>query len=226
MRLCRSGGMCRYESPVSSESAILKSVVSKVQFGTLAVLISAIPGLAAETVEWGQPVNGLRLSISIQPSDASANPANPAIRVTLENVGDQYLLVPIGAVVVGNTHPMLLKIYATTPDGKTHSILGGGLAGVMEPWIISLRPQERFTVQRSISSYFLVDDVPADFQGWPGLAALAGPEKLETLILRPCQLWVELDQQSGECPGPNKLNPAPVPCWHGKVASNTMRLPN
>ncbi len=181
-------------------------MVSKVPIGALAILISAIPGLAAETVEWGQPVIGMRLSISIAPAVASAN---REIQVTFEDVGDQNLLVPIGAVV-GNTHPMFPKIYVTTPDGKTHRILQGGLPGVagsMQPWNISLRPQESYTVRMPISSF-----------------VLDGSEKLETLILRPCQLWVELDQESAECPVPNKLTP--VPCWHGKVASNTMRLPN
>jgi hypothetical protein len=182
-------------------------VVNQVLIGALAILISPIPGFAAETVEWGQPVNGLRLSISIPPADASAN---REIQVTFEDVGDQNLLVPIGAAV-GNTHSMLFKIYVTTADGKTHRILQGGLPGVagsMQPWNISLRPQESYTVRMPISSYFVLD----------------GSEKLETLILRPSQLWLELDQQSAECMVPRKL--APVPCWQGKVASNTLRLPN
>ncbi|HEY1755244.1 MAG TPA: recombinase family protein [Bryobacteraceae bacterium] len=223
----RIGKDLLYESHVSTEPAILKSVGAKVQIGALAILISAIPGLAADTVEWGQPVNGLRLSISIQPYSG-----NPAIQVTLENVGDQFLLVPIGALA-GNSHPMLLKMYVTTPDGKAHSVLGGfGLAGGSEPLIIYLRSQESFTVQRSISSYYLLDDVPADLQAWPGLAFLLGPEKLETLILRRCQLWVELEQESTECMLPKGRfdqsfeKQAPVPCWHGKVATNILRFPN
>ena len=209
------------------EPAILKSVTAKVQIAALAILISAIPGLAADIVEWGQPVNGLRLSISIEPY-----PGNPAFQVTLENVGDQFLLVPIGALA-GNSHPMLLKMYARTPDGKTHSVLGGfGLAGGSEPLIIYLRSQEHFTVQRSISSFFLLDDVPADLQAGPGLAFLLGPEKLETLMLRPCQLWVELEHESAECVVPNfQFNQrsdeqVPVSCWKGRVASNILRLPN
>jgi hypothetical protein len=218
--------------PCFSGTSYLKAVMAKVQIGALATLISAIPGLAADTLEWGQPVSGLRLSISIQPSDPSAYPANPAFQVTLENVSDQFLLVPIGALA-GNSHPMLLKMYATTSDGKTHSVLGGfGLAGGGEPLIISLQPQGRFTVQRSISSFFLLDDVPADLQTWPGLAFLLGPEKLETLMLRPCQLWVELEHESAECVVPNfQFNQrsdeqVPVPCWHGKVATNILRFPN
>ena len=140
-------------------------------------------------------------------ADASAN---REMQVTFEAVSDQNLLVPIGAVV-GNTHPMLLKLYVTTANGKTHRIFQRGLPGVagyMEPWNISLRPQESYIVRMPISSYFVLD----------------GLEMLETLILRPCQLWVELDNQSAECMVPKKL--APVPCWHGRVSSNTLRLPN
>ena len=180
--------------------------MAQVLIGALAVLIFAIPILAAGTVEWGQPVTGLRLSISIPPTDASAN---REVQVTLENVGDQNLLVPIGAVA-GTAHPALM-IYTTTADGKTHRILQGGspgVAGAMKPWNISLRAQESYTVRMPIRSYFALD----------------GSEQLETLILRRCQLWVELDQQSAECPVSNKLTR--LPCWHGKVDSNTLRLPN
>jgi hypothetical protein len=193
-------------SRVRSGTSNLKSVVAKVQIAALAIFISAVPGLAAETVEWGQPVNGLRLSISM-----AADPsANLEMQVTFQDVSDQNLLVPIGAVV-GNAHPMLLKLYVTTANGKTHRILQGGLPGVagyMEPWNISLRPQESYTARMPISSYFVLD----------------GSEKLETLILRHSQLWVEIDHQSAECMVPKNL--APVPCWHGRVSSNTLRLPN
>ena len=89
---------------------------------------------------------------------------------------------------------------------ESSTLPSGLIAGYVEPWNISLRPQESYTVGTSISSYYVID----------------GAEKLESCILRPCQLWVEIDQPSGECMVPSKLKP--VPCWHGKVASNTFTI--
>jgi hypothetical protein len=165
-----------------------------------AIAFTALSGLAG-----GQPVNGLGMSVSIDDIRTGRK-----IVVKLENTGEKDLLVPIG-VAVGKAHPVLLKLYVKTAAGPTRRVIYtalGAIAGYAEPWNIPLRPGESHTVRTPINSYYVLD----------------GSEKLATFILRPCQLWVGLDHQDVECPAANKLRP--VPCWHGKLVSNLLQLPN
>ena len=102
------------------------------------VAFTGFSGGEAYSAEWGQPVNGLRMSVSIDDIRKGRE-----IQVTLENTGDQNVLVPIG-VVVGKAHPVLLKLLVKTATGPTRRVIYTGLgfiAGSAEPWNISLRPQ-------------------------------------------------------------------------------------
>jgi hypothetical protein len=167
----------------------------------LVLVSTTVPTVVAQN--WGQPVNGLRISVTVAPETRTGR----YILLKLQNVGDTDLLVPIG-LVVAKAHPVLVELHVKGADGKNRRVLYtalAGIAGYLEPWNIRLRSGESYTVRTPISSYHVPDG-----------------KELSVFIRRPCQLWVELGS-SGECTGPDPTKP--FPCWRGRVVSNVLHFP-
>jgi hypothetical protein len=173
----------------------------------MAVLLLAVrPGVATDPVKWGPADHGLRIAVSLGEKSRD-------IRVTLENVGDKDILIPLGAIV-GNPHPILLKVFVKRADtGTSPRVIYTGLGavgGAVEPLTMGLRARETYTVSTPLDSYYVLD----------------GSEKLSRFIKRRCQLWVELDVRKDQCPNPTTLDSLrrTLPCWYGKVASNVLQI--
>jgi hypothetical protein len=204
---CESGAPFRNREP-----AILKSVVSKAPIGALAILIAAIPGLAAETVEWGQPVNGLRISVSIVPREGRAGD----IRFALQNTGDKDLAVRIGYTkrVDGTNCKVFgfLKLFFKDGEGvvsTVHFLVGASSGPAPKPCTVVLGSGEDRSFREPTSSFLVDSDrhhrVLADIPPQRG------------------ELWVEFEP--GTERDQAKAGCGRVPCWLGKVVSNTLALP-
>ena len=131
----------------------------------------------------------------------------------MENLGTKDILVPLG-VKVGNPHLILFNLFLKTANGTNPKVIYTGLgviAGAVEPLTMGLRAGETYTVVLAVDRYFVLD----------------ASEKLATFIKHRCQLWVELDVKENQCPNPTTLDPLrrTLPCWHGKIVSNVLRLP-
>jgi hypothetical protein len=192
------------EKAVNRDAAVPRCFVSAV-----AVLIAALPAVAADAVQWGSTVNGLKMSVALSIDSTK----NGEIRVTLQNLGDKDILIPLG-MIVGKPHPTLLKTTLKTPDGNIPRIIYTGIgfvSGYAEAMTIGLRAGEAYTVSTPLDLYYVLDT----------------SEKLVTFIGRRCQLWVELNVKENQCPNPTTLDPLrrTLPCWYGNVVSNVLQLP-
>jgi len=158
-------------------------------------------------VKWGSPDNGLKMAVAL---------ANLQIHVTLQNIGEKDVLVPVG-MTVDRPHPTSLRVHLKLPSGATPRVIYTGIgfvAGYAEPMTVALHAGESHTISVPVSLYYVLD----------------GSEKLATFINRRCQLWVELDVREYGCPKPPFSSPVDssrrtFPCWQGKVASNMLQLP-
>jgi hypothetical protein len=166
-----------------------------------ALLVTVLPAVAADAIQWGQPSNGLRMSVAL---------ANREVQVTLQNTGGRDLLIPLG-MTVRKPHPTLLKVFVKTPDGAMPRVIYTGIghvAGYAEVMTIGLRASESYTVSTPVDLYHVLD----------------GSEKLASFIRRRCQFWVELEVTESQCPNPATLDSLrrKLPCWHGKAVSNVL----
>ena len=173
------------------------------------MLVSVLPTVAAEPGTWGPVDNGLKISASL-----GGKPDSPEIRVTLKNVGDRDILIPLG-VKYGNPHPIFFNVFLKTANGESPKVIYTGLgviSGIVEPLTMELRASETYTLPLAVDAYYVLN----------------ASEKLATFIKRRCQLWVELDVKENQCPNPATLDPLrrKLPCWYGKVVSGVLQLPN
>jgi hypothetical protein len=186
-----------------------ESTVPRCFVAAVAVLITALPAVAADPVNWGPTVDGVRMSVALS-NDATKD---GEIRVTLQNLADRDILIPLG-VIVGNPHLIFLKVFLKTSDGESPRVIYTGIgviSGAVEPLTIGLRAGEAYTMSMPVGLHYVLDR----------------SEKLATFIKHRCQLWVELDVKENQCPNTTTLDPLrrKLPCWYGKVVSNVLQLP-
>jgi hypothetical protein len=136
------------------------------------------------------------------------------IRITVRNAGDQPLLLPVGALIGSRFYGLRFQVVVSVPGGKerraTYAGGPGIVGGRLDPLVVPLVPSASYTVQIPLARFVILDQ----------------PEKLETLILKRCQMRVELDVRNATCPLYGYPNPNMLPCWQGKVVSNILQLPN
>jgi hypothetical protein len=100
-----------------------------------AIALAVVPSAySADSIEWGRPVNGLRLGAAF-----GSDPSKPILRVLLQNVGPA-----VQELVIGHSGPSYdsMKFIATAPDGKEEVGLHKGvyipIAGLVLPISVSL----------------------------------------------------------------------------------------
>jgi len=175
---------------------------------SLFALLCAVNAVAADT--WGSPVAGVELRISL------IDTPHPEIRVTVQNVSETPILLPLGALIGARFHDLVFQVVLTTTDGRDHRViyLGGpaGVTGRVDPLVVPLVPKASYSVALPIDKLYVLD----------------GSNKLENFLRQPCQLRVELEIQKPQCPLYSFPNPNPnmIPCWKGKVVSNVVHVPN
>ena len=171
-----------------------------------AAMVFTIPCAAADG--WGTHVNGVRMGIAISGAPESE------IRITAQNAGDQPLLVPFGALIGSRFYDLRFQVVVSLSGGKERrAVYAGGpgiVGGRVDPLVVPLVPGASYTVQIPLARFVILD----------------GPENLETLVLKRCQMRLELDVQNPACPLYGYPNPNTIPCWQGKVVSNILQLPN
>ena len=165
-------------------------------------MFSAVPSLAADAVEWGQAVNGLRISISIVPVEGGSGD----IQLAFQNTGDKNLAVGISYWVNCQAF-QYAKVFFKDSGGEVRTVRrSGGMVGGKGYCAVSLPPGEERSF-RQPERIFLFN---------PGVAhSLAN-------LSQPGELWVEYEPPAASvkdaCGGS-------VPCWLGKVVSNTLVFP-
>jgi hypothetical protein len=183
--------------------------MARFPFAVVAVLVAVIPGDAADPVNWGPTVNGLRMSVAID-----GNAADAELRIVVKNMSDKPLLLPVGNILNSRIPLLRFQLLVTTHDGKDEKVIFTGEPGVisgrLDPLVVPMIPNASYAVQRQIARYYVLDR----------------SEKLQTIMLQPCQLRVEFEIQDATCTLYVFPNPTAIACWQGKVVSNVLQLPN
>jgi hypothetical protein len=171
--------------------------------------ISVLPGIAADAIQWGPTVSGLRISLSLSNETATGS----QLQITIQNVSNRDVLVPLGSVLDYKGCTDRLRIIPTTPDRKRAKVTCTAvvaLLGELQPLVIPLLSNASYTWRNPTEKYFVTN----------------GPEIVASLtkfMMRPCQLQLELSIANPTChDGPNGGGTL---CWQGKLVSNVLQLP-
>jgi len=174
-----------------------------------------LPCAAADTDEWGQTVDGLRMSVAISPDSQ----ANLQIRVTLNYLGRAPLLFPLGFATGDRISRYRSWLFVAASDGQHRFTLDDPLIplrGRLDPIVIPMIPHATYILER----------FPADWYAeWNKGGAPMTP--LPVLLQQPVRLWAEWDcahyqGTAPSCPLYGSPNPNVFACWEGKLVSNTL----
>jgi hypothetical protein len=83
------------------------------------LLMAALPSAAAETTEWGQTLDGLRMSVAILPDSRG----DLQVRVMVNYLGDSPLLLPFAFAGGKGISRYRLRLSVSAPDGQHNSRL-------------------------------------------------------------------------------------------------------
>lgn len=190
--------------------------VMKQALAVSALLWIALPVGAAETSEWGQTVDGLRMSVAI----LSERGVDLQVRVTVNYLGRSPVLLPFGFATGDGISRHRPKLFVAAADGQHSFTLDDGrpIRGRFDPIVIPIVPHASYTLELPAAEWRA---------NWsPGLSAMT---PLPTLLQQSVQLWAEWDCVHFEgtapsCPLYGYPNPNVFPCWEGKLVSNTLRF--
>ena len=188
-------------------------------------------GLAAETNQWGKPVDGLQMSVALVPESGRA----PIIRITVRNANDRPVLLPLGNIKSGKFNTGKVTVFVTTPQGQFKFLLSPSVVistGQADPIAVPLVPNSSYTIERRVTELFQ-EYTPTN--------------EMELLVGKSGQLWAEWDggpphQDSNmdastpedyfflqkhlpNCPRYGAPNPSLTHCWESKMSSNKLQLP-
>ena len=162
--------------------------------------------------EWGPASDGLRMSVSLSPEKPGAD---RDLQVTIQNISGQDTLVSLGGRLAFWGCMERLRIVLATPNGIRHRVVCNAIAGGLGEigyLTVPLLAGASYTWRRSIKEYVVVEG-PKEFR------------VLQRAIAQPGRLTVELDIAGRVCreaKHPDYLEH--VPCWHGGLVSNSLRL--
>lgn len=173
----------------------------------LTILISVLPGFAADSGAWGPTVDGVKMSVAI-----TANGADAELHITIKNVAEEPILLPLGRLQ-NQMIVLWLRVFVTTLDGTERTVIPGpakiGGSFAITPITVELLPKASYTAATPLS----------------GMEDLNSPTDLRALASTASRLRAELDTTHTECP--ERCVPGIVfPCWRGKLLSNALQLPH
>jgi hypothetical protein len=114
-------------------------------------------GGANDPLQWGMPLNGLRLGIGFGPTSP-----DPQLRLVFENVGGPLIEVPLGSV--GEKGPVYdLEFTLTSPDGKKVSSIFNmngppGIQREVKPILAQLKKGEKFEILLSMKKFVYIEN--------------------------------------------------------------------
>ncbi len=182
-----------------------------------ALIVCVLSCPAAETTEWGQTLDGLRLSVATVAHSGGA----VQIRVTVNYVGEKPLLLPFAFISGEVISRHRLRLIVSAADGEHTFGLDDPtipLRGRFDPVVIPMLCRASYVLESPIAEW---------------CRGRTNPKELEALIQGKGQLWVELDCKyilstaipPLACPLYGYPNPNAITCWQGKLTSNRLRLP-
>jgi len=151
----------------------------------------AVHSYAADAAEWGQAVNGLRMSISIVPAEGGPG----YIKLVLQNAGNKDLSVGPFHTVGGVCDVFDFVNVFWKDSGGAVSVVRRTRGGSSRPCSVPLFSGEERSFVKPIS-----------FEALPQRG----------------EFWAEYEPRADEA----KAGCGAVPCWAGKIVSNTLVIPH
>jgi hypothetical protein len=127
-----------------------------------------------KTEAWGTPVNGLQMSLSLDPAMVPPSPV-PAVTLHLRNVGaDPLRIILGGGCAPRKIEPNSVKLYLTDSLGNSTRLINlgpppyqGGCGGGAGYLIVPLSPNEEHSVPLEINNYKFLSSVTHRYeQAW------------------------------------------------------------
>jgi hypothetical protein len=182
-----------------------------------ALVVCSLACAIAQTNEWGETIDGLRLSLAV----VSADGGDVQIRVTVNYEGEKPLLLPFAFITGERVSRHRLKLLISAADGEhTFSLDDPTIAirGRFDPLVVPMVSHSSFVLELPLAAW---------------TRGRTNREELESVIHRNGLLWAELDcKYLGStalpplaCPLYGYPNPNVITCWQGKLTSNKLRLP-
>jgi hypothetical protein len=173
------------------------------------LVLAVFPVNAADPVAWGPAVNGLRMSLSVVLDEP---PSGRHLQVTIQNIGGNDLLLPLGTINNTKSYADKLKLVLTTADGKHPRVIFTGMPGVisgrLDALVVPLLSGASYTVQMPMDQYYVLE----------------GSENLETFCSGFCQIQVEMETKNVVCSPYGYHNPNMLTCWQDTLPSNAITL--
>lgn len=166
--------------PILTAALLVLAVVS---------VVCSLPGQTNQRAQaWGAPVNGLEMSLSLDPATVPTSPV-PSITLHLRNIGADSLRILLGAgCAPRRISPNSVKLYLTDSSGNSTRLIDlgpppyqGGCAGGAGYLIVSLSPNEEHSVPLEINNYKFLSSVTHRYeQAWTPGGTYSLQSELET----------------------------------------------
>jgi len=179
----------------------------------LIVLSSRLSTSAADVDRPGAAVNGIALLLT-RTADC-AKPNSVCFRVEFRNVGENDLILKLGAMLANGRkqYPSAVVLNLTDARGthRRFDLIGpSGVAGRVDPFVLALPVDGRFSVPVDLSKYFATASKEYDYKFTPG------------------SYWIEAEflgkSVSDQEANLDSKNVALFPYWEGIADSNELRF--
>jgi hypothetical protein len=167
---------------------------------------------ATAAPEWGETISGLRMSAQL-----GAYPAH--LKVHIENISHETIVLRIGAIIGGRKIPEL-NVLLSRGDRKYRVINSRSLifvGGTISPLLVTLPAGTAYALNVSLNDYIV------NLTG-------ANDQKLGDFLQPGDELRVQVDplhvrDEAYLRWAPKRAPSAPYPWWQGVLVSNTLRIP-
>ena len=152
--------------------AIMFDVIGTCLFLNLLMSSASSRAQAIGSVDWGVPVEGLQMSISVVDSH---NLDVPEFQVALRNAGTKDVTLNLGLMLAnGNVQlPQNISLNVTDASGKTHKLKFfdrryPGVAGRVDDYVVPLRAGSSYTLKLSLDQFWSPDTKEFQLKFFPG----------------------------------------------------------
>ena len=187
-----------------------------------ALVLMLLPPLSATNVSrasnatprvGGPPVNGLQVTLSVQPRPATSR--TPDFRLEFCNVGSDDLILKLGMMLANGRKqfPTAVVLNIADSDGvrRRFDLIGPpGVAGRIDPFVLALPVGATFSIPLDLSKYWPSASKEYDYRFKPGNYWIAAEFMGKSVSEREANL--------------DSKNVSLFPYWEGTATSNELRF--
>ncbi|MGA7221525.1 MAG: hypothetical protein WA867_20040 [Candidatus Acidiferrales bacterium] len=155
---------------------IVRHALWVVLFASFAFLDVSSVASKASTQTWGDVVSGLQMRINLDQAE-SMQVKTPKFRVELRNAEESDLTLNLGIMLDNGRkqYPTAIFLNLTDTQGKSRrlDLIGpAGVAGRLDPFVLSLRVGATFSMPVDLDRYFAAASKEYEYKPTPGTYSL------------------------------------------------------